>query len=320
MDTLLLALNFEADNHSPLPEWLMVMPAGEFVGRDQRSWTNNQPDSVIAYNRSLDRQIVVDFEHSTALKAPKGDKAPAGGWIPVEDLENRNGEIWAKFNWNKAGQQALEDHEYKYISPAFLHDAHGNVTGIHHIALTNRHNLYDLPALNNQSTQQEEKTMSAIALVLGLAATATESEQVTAIQGLQQNNLALNTQAASFDPKKFVPIETHEMVVTAKTVAEEKLALNTQKEVEKEAAALIDGGVENGQIAPANRDQYLALCNQDGGMEQVKTLLESAPKVMAVKPDLDNKTPKDKSSKLDAEQLAMCSHLDLTEEEFLSVS
>jgi phage I-like protein len=319
MDTLLLALNFQADNESPLPDWLMVIPAGQFFGRDDRSWTNNTPDQVIAYNRSLDRQVVVDFEHATALQAPQGKPAPASGWIPVEDLENRNGEIWAKFNWNKAGREALQSEGYKYISPAFTHDASGNVTGIHHIALTNRHNLYDLPALNNEQATTEEKPMSKIALLLGLAAAASETEQVTAIQTLQQNNVALNSQAATFDPAKFVPVETHNMVVAAKTTAEEKLALNTQKEVEKEAVALIDGGVENGQIAPANRDQYLALCHQEGGMAQVTALLKSAPKVMAAKPDLDNKNPDGKNSKLDADALAMCQQLGLTEKEFLSV-
>lgn len=320
MDTLLLALNFEADNHSPLPEWLMIIPAGEFVGRDQRSWTNNQPDSVIAYNRSLDRQIVVDFEHSTALKAPKGDKAPASGWIPVNELENRDGAIWARFNWNDEGRSALLKKEYKYISPAFTHDASGNVTGIHHVALTNRHNLYDLPALNSQINQPEEKHMAVIAIALGLAADASEDAQVAEIQKLQQSNLALNSQKDVFDPLKLVPIETHNLALARADSAEEKLALNAQAEIKQAAEALVDGAVENGQIAPANRDQYLALCNQEGGMAQVKSLLESAPKVMAATPDLDNKTPQDKGSKLDADQLAMCSQLGITEEEFLSVS
>lgn len=319
MNTLLLALNFQNDDPSQLPDWLMIIPAGRFFGRDNRSWTNNTPDQVIAYNRALDRQVVVDFEHATALQAPQGKPAPASGWIPVEDLENRNGEIWAKFNWNKAGREALQNEDYKYISPAFTHDASGNVTGIHHVALTNRHNLYDLPALNSDHNQ-EEPPMSKIALLLGLAATATEEAQVAAVQELQNNNIALNAQANTFDPTKFVPVETHNMVVAAKKEAEDKLALNAQAKLQEEATALIDGGVENGQIAPANREQYLALCSQDGGMDQIKKLLASAPKVMAAKPDLDNKKPTDNGGKLDAEALAMCQQLGLTEEEFLSVS
>jgi len=78
MQTITLVLNFQDDTHQT-PEWLMIIPAGYFAGRDNRGWINSRPDQVIALNQSLARDIVVDFEHATARKAPKGEPAPASG-------------------------------------------------------------------------------------------------------------------------------------------------------------------------------------------------------------------------------------------------
>ena len=318
METYLISLNAEMIDAGQLPDWLPVLPIGRFTGRDNRSWTNNDPDKVIAYNRSLERDIVIDFEHSTALKAPKGEKAPASGWVSIETLEVRDNAIWARFDWNEVGRSALLKKEYKYISPAFFHDASGNVTGFHHIALTNRHNLYENPALNNQLNQPEEKTMSVIAIALGLSATASEDEQVASIKKLQADNLALNSQQG-VDLSKYVPVETHSLVLKRAEKAEQTIALNAQASRDSEANTLLDDAITNGKLAPANRDDYFSLCQQEGGLEQVKSIFKNAPKIIAGDTGLDNKKPEDQRSKLDDGELAMCAQLGLTEDEFLSV-
>jgi hypothetical protein len=48
-NTELLALCFQLPDlaDDALPEWLPMIPAGTFTGRDGRSWVNNQPEAVI---------------------------------------------------------------------------------------------------------------------------------------------------------------------------------------------------------------------------------------------------------------------------------
>ncbi|NRB43048.1 MAG: hypothetical protein HRU20_32040 [Pseudomonadales bacterium] len=304
-----LALNLQYDTSGDLPSWLMLVPAGHIQGRDNRSWINDQPEAVIAYNRALDRDIVFDFEHATHLKASKGELAPASGWIKISEIEVRDGAIWGRVDWNETGRSALERKEYRYYSPAFLYDANSDrITGIHHIALTNRHNLFDLPALNNQ-LPHEEKPMAlaaALALALGLnAETATDDDAVTAINSIktEKNTLALN--AEQFKAGKVVPIETHNLALNRAEEAEGKILSMNQEGLKNKSEALINQAVEDKKIAPANRDHFLGLCSDDAGYTQVEALLGKAPKIIADDTNLDGKKAVPENVALNTEQETM---------------
>ena len=58
--------------------WLPMIPAGEVIGRDGRSWKNTNPDAVVA---AFDAKLPFDIEHATELRGPKGKEADAAGWI-----------------------------------------------------------------------------------------------------------------------------------------------------------------------------------------------------------------------------------------------
>lgn len=91
-----------------LPEWLELIPAGTFTGRDGRSWSNPNPQTVIDATLALNKALQVDVEHSSYLKAPNGDPAPAVGWIEPESLEVRDGAVLGKFDWNQDGEEILK--------------------------------------------------------------------------------------------------------------------------------------------------------------------------------------------------------------------
>ena len=77
--------------HQPglVPQWIQLLPAGEVIeGRDGRTWKNPVPQNVFHASNASDQAIPVDVEHSTELKAPQGDEAPAQGWIEPEVLPN----------------------------------------------------------------------------------------------------------------------------------------------------------------------------------------------------------------------------------------
>jgi len=53
------------------------VPAGQFAGRDGRGWSNPNPQLVINAAQDFGLDIAIGIEHSTELKGPKGDPAPA---------------------------------------------------------------------------------------------------------------------------------------------------------------------------------------------------------------------------------------------------
>lgn len=125
------------------PEWIELIPAGPKVDAvDGRKFRNETPDAVVKAFQDYAKDLPIDLEHATEIKAPKGEPAPAAGWITA--LENRNGAIWAKVEWTPSGAAALTSREYRYVSPAFLTDKKGNVTSLSSAGLVNKPALTQL--------------------------------------------------------------------------------------------------------------------------------------------------------------------------------
>ncbi len=296
-----IALNFQLpDASATLPDWLLLVPAGQFTGRDGRSWINSQPDKAVAYNRSLARDVVVDIEHASEIKAPKGEPAPAAGWI--DQLEVRDGAIWGHVAWNSAGTALLQGREYRYYSPAIIHDGGGRVLGLKSVGLTNQHNLVELPALNHQQTMEDDMSLTpAIRKSLGLPDTATDADAVVAIEALKSEKaVALNAQLTPA-PDKFVPRADYDLVVNQREALQTSLNAQRQAAQEAEITVLVDKAVEDKKIAPASRDYHVATCRQEGGIERFKQFLSVTP---ALVPDsgLDDKDPGGKQVALNSEQ------------------
>ena len=78
-----IGLNFELPvDDQGLPTRIILLPGGsEIVGRDGRRWRNSNPGNIIEFLQSQGRDLVMDFEHATEIKAPEGDPAPAAAWL-----------------------------------------------------------------------------------------------------------------------------------------------------------------------------------------------------------------------------------------------
>lgn len=148
---------------SNAPQWLLLVPAGRFEGRDKRAWVNDSPDGLVSEFQHNGADIPVDWEHSTEHKGPKGEEAPASGWITA--LEVRNGEVWGRVEWTERAHNQIRQREYRYYSVAFdFHTPTGRVVRITSVGLTNKPNLYTR-ALNQQtSSASPSKTGSVPAL------------------------------------------------------------------------------------------------------------------------------------------------------------
>jgi phage I-like protein len=125
------------------PQWVMLIPAGEFSGRDGRGpFRLADPARVIAATDALGLTagVPIDYDHATDFAAPKGRPAPAAGWI--RELAERDGALWGRVEWTPHGAKAITSREYRYISPVFQYSPDGAVTRLLRAGLTNNPNLY----------------------------------------------------------------------------------------------------------------------------------------------------------------------------------
>ena len=59
------------------PDWILLVPAGDIRTRDGRAFSNRKPELAVAAFLAERKDIPVDYEHATHLRAPKGQSAPA---------------------------------------------------------------------------------------------------------------------------------------------------------------------------------------------------------------------------------------------------
>lgn len=305
---LVAALCFELPADGTVPDWVELIPAGpEIIGQDGRRWLHDRPQDVVSNSR-IGRDLPLDWEHSTEVKAPKGEKADAAAWIV--DLEVRANALWGKLEWTEDGRNSVAKRKYRYLSPVFLFEREsGRIVRLKSAGLTNSPNL-SLTALNregahpgpNPSEDRPMKLAEAIRKALGLAEDATEEHAVTAINQMKQDRDTAMNRAESPSLDKFVPRGDYNAALERATNAEQKLADQQKQSLEGEIDTAINQALEDGKITPATADYHKAQCRQEGGLERFKDYVKAAP-VIADKSDLDGKDPnRDKDTALNAEQ------------------
>ena len=288
------AINF-IDMGDALPERVQLIPAGAVVGRDGRSWVLDDPQQVVKRFIEQGADLPVDIEHSTELRAPKGEPAPAAGW--VHQLEVIDGAIWGAVNWNETGRGLVGGKQYRYLSPVILYNpGDGSIKGLTSVALTNRPNLH-LPALNFSEPEntgsvpfgrgpannkggmapEEQPMLKAVLAALGLPEDATEATAVNAVKEL--NTKLASAMNAQPSLEKFVPRADYDQALTRATNAEQGLAEIRKAKLDSEIQAAIDGALATGKITPATVDYHRAQCSQEGGLERFAAFVAAAPAI-----------------------------------------
>lgn len=316
-----LALNFTHGGN--VPEWIEVLPAGpQISGRDGRNWLLDDPLAVIA-NSEL--PLHVDYEHASEVRAPKGEEAPAAGWI--DKLEVRDGRIWAHVDWTPRASAMIAEREYRFISPTFWFDSNtGRIVGLVSVALTNRPNL-TMTALNarddehqepkNQETKMDKEQLKALCKKLGLQEEASATAILSAVDTLIDDKTKATNAAQTPPLEKFVPRADYDKIKGDLDTANNAIKAATEAKRETEITSAVDEAVKAGKVTPASRDYYLAQCRKDGGLEEFKTFVAAAPVLTGVS-DLDTRRASNTSGDrqlTDAEK-AVCAAMGLTEEAF----
>jgi phage I-like protein len=344
--TLLMATHaapITGDAAGQAPEWVHLIPAGAFAGRDGRGpYVLKDAEAVVAASIRQGLDAVIDYDHQTDLSAVKdvGGTAPAAGWITA--LEARADGIWGRVEWTGKGAAAVAAREYRYISPVFLHTRKGEVKAVLRAGLTNNPNLH-LTALAAQETKLQsegddmEELLAELAAALGLPEDSDRASVVSGVTALttsanaSTSAIALMAQAAGVeaapdptetatavqaaftaakasgnpDPNKFAPIE----VVTS-------LQSQVKTLMDERATGVVDQAIKSGKVPPANRDWAVSYHAKDP--QGFAKFLEGQPAILmpGAKPGSKVETG---DGVLDADDMAVCSAMGLTPEEFTAM-
>lgn len=333
------------------PEWVELVPAGTFRGRDGRGPYTLDARAVIERTRAWHRttDIAVDYDHQLVHAASKGGTAPAAGW--VSDIEERNGAIWGRVRWTDRAAAHIAAGEYRYLSPVIPADSDGNVLVLLSVALTNQPN-FDLPvaavehlhaALSHVHTKEQpvDPELKKLLEALGLDPAATQTEAAAAhaaslvakakaldgvVAGLGlaadakpddvvAGITALKTKAAAADAHAAAPPDPAKWVPkeAVDQLAAEVAGLK-KASLENAAHTAVAEAMEAGKVTPALQQWAHAYAIQD--MAGFKTWLDAAPVIVAPGAAHAARPPAAGAGGLDADEAAVASAMGLSAEDF----
>jgi phage I-like protein len=312
-----------ADTTATAPEWIELLPAGVFYGRDGRGpFRLDDPAAVISSTTALQMNagIPIDYDHATDFGAPEGRPAPAAGWI--RELEVRGGAVWGRVEWTARAQSSIVAREYRYVSPVFQFDPKdGVVTRLLRAGLTNNPNLHltaiaasrTAAAHNETRDEQMEFPTQELRELLNLDGDATVADVLAKVRDLRAAGDAASSQSTSthaHDPAHYVAIAEFERALT------ELNALKADRARER-AAHTVEDAIRAGKIVPAQREWAIAYCAADA--RGFNAFAAKQPSFLGENLGLSGQPPADRRADggLNAAELAICAQLGLKHSEFV---
>jgi phage I-like protein len=278
--------------------------------------------------------LPLDWEHASELKAPKGESAPAAGWITALEVRD-GGSLWGKIDWTESGSKSICAREYRYVSPGFYHDKTGTIIGLSSAGLTNK------PALKlAELAREQEETMNPELLkLLKLDDKATPEQVLAACQELAKKGDALVQHQTEIAAIKAKQAETEQQLATARAAvpgldkfvprADYDLALARVKRLEDDNASTkalahrqeveteITNAVKAGKVAPASVEIFRKQCESTGGLAIFREFVKTAPTVVSADEVIRNRRPEGSGKvALSSEERKFISRMGLTEDEY----
>ncbi len=302
------------------PEWIELLPAGVFYGRDGRGpFRLDDPAAVIASTTALQMNagLPIDYDHATDFGAPEGRPAPAAGWI--RELEVRSGAVWGRVEWTARAASSIVTREYRYVSPVFQFDPKdGSVTRLLRAGLTNNPNLHltAIAASRTAAADAKDERMMEFPIqelreVLNLDGEVTVAEVVAKVRELRAaGDAAVQSSGAhAHDPAHYVAMAEYERTLT------ELNALKAERARDR-AAYTVEEAIRSGKIVPAQREWAIAYCAADA--RGFQAFAAKQPSIVGDNRGLAGEPPMDRrAGMLDAAELAICSQLGLKHSEFI---
>lgn len=336
------------------PSWIQLLPAGAVEPSDGRTaWTVGDGPALVRASlaSAAGGMLTVDYDHAMDLAAPRGEPAPAAGWIT--ELESRQDGIWGRVEWTGKAAAAVAAREYRFFSPTFHFDpVSRRVTRILGGALVNRPALPQLPALahTTHGDTMDEEFLKALRKALGLADSADQgailaaartartpvatlaaaagldaaatAEQIAdrvkaTVTGLAAVATAAGLPAATDAGAIATAVATLKANATAATVLETQLAALSAQVTALEAdklAAKVDAAIQAGKFTPAQRADMLALAAANPAL--FDRISSSAPVLLKPGTDQPAGGRPAAAGELTAEQKAVCAAMGLAEADY----
>lgn len=323
------------DNAEP-PEWVQVLPVGEFYGDDGRGpflVGEDDAQNIIQASFARHNKLPLDVNHSTDV-ALKGDETPARGWIV--ELQLRESGIWGRVEWTNKGRQIMLDKEYGFISPAIMHTEKTP----HKVSRILRASLVNDPNFNMKSLHNRGNAMSFLEKVrkeLGLDENADEDTVISSLHqrletaGASSTTLTAIAKALDVDDKASSGdlitslnsrlAETNEDEVV--TLRNEVKSLNTQlnevvsNHAKERAETVIDAAITDCKIVPAMRDHMVTrhIKDPEGVELEIKHMVSLNSGGLGHRPTIETD-----EGKLNAADSEVCSMMGLDPEAFAKQS
>lgn len=300
-----------------VPDWIEILPPGvNIIGRDGRSFQNSDPQRFVLNSSPEKQAIPVDYDHGTELMFASDGRA--AGWVVAVE-ERDGGSIWTKVEWTPAGAKAIQDREYRFISPAFIHDKGNEVLKLLSVGLTNSPNL-KLSSLNTarpSSGESKTKMEPKILKALGLAADATEADVLAAINAVKGDLSKAVNAAAAPSLALFVPRDDYNLALNRATEAEAELATGKADAMTKGIDVAINSALKERKITPAQESYHRAQCATEGGLERFTSFCSVAASVIPKDPVVIDGAPSGEGgTSLNAAQAASARALCMTPQEY----
>ncbi|MDD3610463.1 MAG: phage protease [Halothiobacillaceae bacterium] len=290
------------------PDSFRLLPAGFFRAQDGRpkdirAWqlTHEDMTRLVAEAQSRATDYPIDYEHQIIESKQNGQPAPAAGWFRA--LEARDDGLWAvNVRWTPRARQMIEAGEYRYISPVFQYDASGRVTRLLMAAITNHpalDGLTDLAPLTEELCMSDStETLAALRQRLALP----EGEDIaqaalTRIETLEEALASLQAES--------IPLTEHARL-------QGDLAALTARIEAGERARLLEQGLSDGRILPAQQDYWASQ-----PLTALQRWLEVASPLAALtQAQSDARAGAGQGQKLTEEQASLCRVAGWSEEVF----
>lgn len=331
--------------------WLQVTPAGHFTPADGReikvpSWHINQAvaSKVIERFHATKNKRVIDYEHQTLRKEENGQPAPAAGWYT--DLQWREGEgLFAQVQLTARAANYIAEGEYQYFSPVFLyHPTTGDVLDVQMGALTNAPAIDGMQELSlraaasfgcfDDSSEENPVNQLLLALIaaLGLAENTTEEQAVAALSAHTANlrkALGLDDKAngdaliaactglkakaaINVDTSQFVPLSVVDGMKAELVALTARLGERDERDLEEQ----ITGALEDGRLH-TTMEAWARDLGKSNRAALTAYLNTAAPIAALARSQTQGKAPvADEKTGLTENELAVCSRLGLTHEQF----
>lgn len=314
------------------PDWVHLLPRGQFTARDGRMFDNSDSEAVIATFRQRKIDLPIDYEHQNdRAEARLSGPVPAAGWI--DDLELRSDGIWGRTKWTARARDLITRREYRYLSPTVnVIKKTGRIVLLKGAGLVHSRALHLTALAKEEEPMPEDELIAKIADALGLPPGSTADDVMTfirrfrgllakvtgdAVSPAQMRDL--DPAALTPDPAKFVPIATVQAMLSERNTT---LATIT----EERAEARVKDAMARGYLSPAMRGWALALCKSDEAsfeeflgksIPHFASVVGAAPITTSAKPPPVHLLGLDDSSRgRSEEEMAICAQLGLDPAEF----